>query len=203
MADPGKMNDAKLFCPVSGLNATWEETLALQRLLWQPLVMNNIPAPNNSRRSFLKLLPLGLLAGVFASLGGAAFRFLRPRISLATEAWLDVASLSELTGPQPVSRKIVAEQITGWAVATEEHSVFVLPAKNNRVLSAVCPHEGCEVVWEQNGNRFSCPCHESYFAADGARLSGPARRGLDPLPTRVQDGKLQVQYVSKEQATRA
>jgi len=34
MADPGKMNDAKLFCPVSGLNATWEETLTLQRLLW-------------------------------------------------------------------------------------------------------------------------------------------------------------------------
>lgn len=202
MADLGKMNDAKLFCPVSGLNATWEETLTLQRLLWQPLVMNNTPAPNNSRRSFLKLLPLGVLAGVFASLGGAAFRFLRPRISGATDAWLDVASVSELTGPQPISRKILAEQITGWALAAEEHSVFVLPGKN-QVVSAVCPHEGCEVIWEQNRNRFSCPCHESYFAADGSRISGPAPRGLDPLPTRVENGKLQVQYVSKEQATRA
>ena len=157
-----------------------------------------------SRRSFLKLLPLGVFAGVFASIGVNAFRFLRPKLFAATDTWLDVASVSELTGPQPISRKIVAEHIAGWATTTEEHNVFVLPAKNNQVLSAICPHEGCEVAWDQGTNRFSCPCHESYFAADGSRISGPARRGLDPLPMRVQDGKLQVQYVaSREQATRA
>jgi Rieske Fe-S protein len=156
-----------------------------------------------SRRSLLKMAPLGILAGVFASIGGAAFRFLRPKLSAATDSWLDVASVSELTGPQPLLRKIVAEHITGWAITTEEHSVFVLPAKNNQVLSTICPHEGCEVAWDQNTNRFSCPCHESYFAPDGARISGPAPRGLDPLPMRVQNGKLQVQYISTEQTTRA
>ena len=154
----------------------------------------------STRRSFLRLLPL---AAVFASIGGAAFRFLRPRIAAASESWLDVASVSELTGPQPISRKIVAEQVAGWAVTTEEHNVFVLPAQNNQVLSAICPHEGCEVAWEQARNRFSCPCHESFFSADGSRISGPSPRGLDPLPVRVQDGKLQVQYGSKEQTTRA
>ena len=156
-----------------------------------------------SRRSFLGLVPLGILAGVFASIGGAAFRFLRPKLSAATDSWLDVASVSELTGAQPLSRKVVAEHIAGWSIATEEHNVFVLPAKNNQVVSAVCPHEGCEVAWDQNRNHFSCPCHESFFAPDGARISGPSPRGLDPLPMRVQDGKLQVQYVVKEQATRA
>ena len=158
---------------------------------------------NKSRRSFLSLLPLGVLAGVFASMGGAAFRFLRPRIFAATEKWLDVATLAEISGPQPIARKIVAEHIAGWAVTTEQHNVFVLPAKNNQVLSAICPHEGCEVMWEGSLNRFSCPCHASYFAADGARISGPARRGLDPLPARVQDGKLQVQYVTRESVTHA
>ena len=156
-----------------------------------------------SRRSFLKLLPMGVVAGVFASIGGAAFRFLRPRIGAVSEAWLDVAMLSELKGPQPLARKIVAENIAGWAITTEEHNVFVLPEKNNQVLSAICPHEGCEVAWDQGSNRFSCPCHESYFAADGARISGPATRGLDPLPMRVEDGKLQCQYISKERATQA
>lgn len=151
-----------------------------------------------SRRSFLKILPLGVVAGVFVSIGGAAFRFLRPRLSVASDRWLDVASVAELSGPSPVSKKIVAEHIAGWAVTTEEHNVFVLPAQGNQVLSAICPHEGCEVAWEQNTNRFSCPCHESYFAADGSRISGPATRGLDPLPMRVQDGKLQVQYNSPE-----
>ena len=153
-----------------------------------------------SRRSFLKLLPLGVLAGVFASIGGAAFRFLRPRIGAVSNAWLDVATVSELQGPQPLARKVVAENIAGWAITTEEHNVFVLPAKNNQVLSAICPHEGCEVSWDQGANRFSCPCHASYFTADGARISGPATRGLDPLPMRVQDGKLQVQYIPKAEA---
>ena len=156
-----------------------------------------------SRRSFLKMLPFGVLAGVLASVSGAAFRFLRPRIQAATDRWLDVAPVAELNGPQPISRKIVAEHVSGWATSTEEHNVFVLPAKNNQVVSAICPHEGCEVSWEQNTNRFSCPCHDSYFAADGSRISGPARRGLDPLPSRTQDGRLQVQYVSDEQANRA
>jgi len=143
-----------------------------------------------TRRSFLLVVPLGILA----SIASAAFRFLRPRISAATDSWLDVAPVSELASPQPMSRKVVAEHIAGWAITTEEHNVFVLPAKSNQVVSAICPHEGCEVLWEQQRNRFSCPCHESYFSADGARISGPAPRGLDPLPTRVQDGKLQVQY---------
>jgi len=152
---------------------------------------------NDSRRSFLKILPLGVVAGVFASIGGAAFRFLRPRLAAASDRWLDVANVSELSGPQPITRKVVAQHIAGWAVTTEEHNVFVLPANGNQVLSAVCPHEGCEVAWQQNTNRFACPCHESYFAADGSRISGPARRALDTLPARVQDGKLQVQYTSQ------
>jgi len=164
--------------------------------------MNEVTSMNEarSRRFFLKLLPLGVFVGVFASIGGAALRFLRPRIGAVSDAWLDVATVSELKGPQPLARKIVAENIAGWAITTEEHNVFVLPAKNNQVLSAICPHEGCEVSWDQGANRFSCPCHQSYFAADGARISGPARRGLDPLPMRVQDGKVQVQYNSRAQA---
>jgi Rieske Fe-S protein len=153
-----------------------------------------------TRRSFLLLVPLG----VFASLAGAAFRFLRPRISAATDRWLDVAPLSEIGGSQPVGRKVVAEHIAGWAITTEEHNVFVLPAKSNQVVSAICPHEGCEVWWNSQRNQFSCPCHESYFAADGAKISGPSPRGLDPLPTRVQDGKLQVQYgLPQDEANRA
>jgi len=98
----------------------------------------------------------------------------------------------------------VAEHIAGWAITTEEHNVFVLPTKGNQVVSAVCPHEGCEVLWDGQRNQFSCPCHESYFGAGGARISGPAPRGLDPLPSRVQDGKLQVQYgLPQEPGTRA
>ena len=157
--------------------------------------------PDKSRRAFLILVPLGMLAGVFTSIATAAYRFLKPRISESSNKWIDVAPLADLTGNLPLPKKIVAEQIAGWATSTEEHFVYVLPAKNNQVLSAVCPHEGCEVSWQTDTKLFSCPCHESYFAADGSRISGPARRGLDPLPTRLQDGKLQVQYQAFENNT--
>jgi Rieske Fe-S protein len=152
-----------------------------------------------NRRSFLLSIPLSVIGGIFTSMGVAAFRLLRPRlVSESSEGWSDVGPVSELGGDSPVLKKISAEQITGWAVTQQEHQVYVLPHNTNQVLSAVCPHEGCEVAWEQESKRFSCPCHESYFSGDGARLSGPARRGLDQLPTRVQQGKLQVQFQSFE-----
>jgi menaquinol-cytochrome c reductase iron-sulfur subunit len=126
-------------------------------------------------------------------LGIAAARFLRPRINALNEAWLDVARTTEATGPAPIRMKVAIQRTTGWAGATEEKAVFVIP-NQQPVLSAICPHEGCEVVWEQQKNRFACPCHDSFFGIDGSRISGPASRGLDSLPTRVVDGTIQVQY---------
>lgn len=159
-------------------------------------ILDNSSHP--TRRKFLSLIPLGFASGILASLTAAAFRFLRPRIaSDFNENWIDVSAVSELSGEEPLTKKINTERITGWAVSAEKHQVFVLP-RQNQVLSAVCPHEGCEVAWDKQTKRFSCPCHESYFGPDGSRLSGPARRGLDQLPSRVQDGKLQVKYQSFE-----
>ncbi|MCF8031712.1 MAG: Rieske (2Fe-2S) protein [Desulfarculaceae bacterium] len=48
-------------------------------------------------------------------------------------------------------------------------------------LSLVCPHLGCRPAWNKESGRFLCPCHGSSFALDGARLSGPAPRGLAHL----------------------
>lgn len=153
-------------------------------------------APQGSRRTFILLLPLAAIGGMFATVATAAFRFLRPVVSGNTEKWIDVAQVTELTGNKPLGRKIVTEQVAGWARSLAEHSVYILPGKNNQVLSAVCPHEGCEVSWRDDERVFSCPCHDSNFAPDGSRIYGPARRGLDAMSSRIADGKLQVQYQS-------
>jgi len=161
--------------------------------------MPNDPITKQNRRRFLFLFPFGIFGGVFTSIAAAGFRFLRPRIAqTGSENWTDIAPVSELQGNLPVPKRIQAEHYAGWAITSEERKVYVLPARGNQVLSAICPHEGCEVLWEKHSNQFSCPCHESYFAADGSRLSGPARRGLDQLPSRVEDGKLQVLYQAFE-----
>lgn len=152
--------------------------------------------PDRSRRAFVLLLPLAAIGGVFATVASAAFRFLRPAVSASSQKWIDVARVAEISGNKPVARKVLVEQTAGWARTLAEHSVYVLPGKSNQVLSAVCPHEGCEVTWRDDENVFACPCHDSNFTAAGQRINGPARRGLDPLPSRVEDGKLQVQYQS-------
>jgi menaquinol-cytochrome c reductase iron-sulfur subunit len=153
-------------------------------------------ATNKSRRAFVLLVPLAAIGGVFASVATAAIRFLRPITIASNQKWIDVARVAEISGSKPVARKVIAEEVAGWAKSLAEHSVYVLPGKNNQVLSAVCPHEGCEVSWRDDENVFSCPCHDSDFAPDGRRISGPAPRGLDVLPSRIEGDRLQVQYRS-------
>lgn len=154
-------------------------------------------APDQSRRRFLLLIPLGIFASTAGVIAAAAWRFLRPVASQAgaQEAkWLDAAPVAELTGEKPVMRAVMAERSSGWAMTQEEQNIFILPKQNNQALSSVCPHEGCQVVWRDESNDFFCPCHDSFFGPDGARTGGPARRGLDPLPTREKDGVVQVQH---------
>jgi Rieske Fe-S protein len=52
-------------------------------------------------------------------------------------------------------------------------------------LNAKCPHLGCLVDFNREKGEFQCPCHESAFAKDGARLYGPSLRGMDELTAEV------------------
>ncbi|HYX43274.1 MAG TPA: ubiquinol-cytochrome c reductase iron-sulfur subunit [Pyrinomonadaceae bacterium] len=152
---------------------------------------------DRARRKFLLLAPLGVGAGIMLTLITAAARFLRPQVTSATGAttnqWLPVAPLAELTGTEPLARTVSVQQELGWTQVREEHPVIVLP-REQRVLSAVCPHEGCAVTWRADAQEFLCPCHDSHFNSAGARTSGPAARGLDQLPTQVENGVLKVRW---------
>jgi glycine/D-amino acid oxidase-like deaminating enzyme/nitrite reductase/ring-hydroxylating ferredoxin subunit len=48
-------------------------------------------------------------------------------------------------------------------------------------FSAVCPHLGCVVKWNNSESSWDCPCHGSRFDTDGKVLNGPARSGLKPV----------------------
>lgn len=66
-------------------------------------------------------------------------------------------------------------------------------------LSAVCPHLGCAVGWDASAGNFLCPCHDSRFSPEGAKLTGPSERGLDELPLQVVEGRLQLTWVRFKQ----
>ena len=65
------------------------------------------------------------------------------------------------------------------------------------IFSPICPHLGCRFDWNEDANKFKCPCHGSQFTLDGEHIAGqgPADRGLDPLPLREQNGIAQIEWV--------
>ena len=65
-----------------------------------------------------------------------------------------------------------------------------------KALSSVCPHLGCQVHWEQQKNRYFCPCHNGTFDADGVGTGGPpgdAGQSLGSFELRVERGLLYIE----------
>lgn len=63
------------------------------------------------------------------------------------------------------------------------------------VFSPICPHLGCRYAWNQAQNKFLCPCHGSIYSELGKHEAGPALRGLDPLPLRDYQGKVEITWI--------
>lgn len=156
-------------------------------------------ATATGRRSFLgALLAMGS-ACVGALLSVPLVRFaIFPLIRETTDTkWAPLGGTNDFSLlSDPLMRTIQIEQLDGWRRATSEKAVYITkdPRGQLRVLSSVCPHLGCTVPWRPEKKQFVCPCHNAIFSPDGARIGGPALRGMDTLETKIEDGQLQVRF---------
>lgn len=151
-----------------------------------------------SRRGFVGWA-VGLGVAFVALVGGIPLKaslFSSSGTAKAGE-FIQVADVASLPIGQPFGLTFVEETQDAYNYEMVPHSVYAVKHSETdvTVFSPVCPHLGCQVFFDRQKNDFVCPCHGSIFTVDGARIAGPAPRGLDSLPTKISKGALYVQWV--------
>ena len=59
-------------------------------------------------------------------------------------------------------------------ITIQKKPVFVVHLEDGfKVFSGICTHLGCIIKWEENNNRFFCPCHKGIFDKTGKVVDGP------------------------------
>lgn len=156
------------------------------------------PGSGSSRRGFLKVATAAIGAAMAAVAGVPLVRFFlhpvgRKTVDSAAEP-VEVGAAAELSpGAPPKKVEIVAARVRdGWGV--RENVVVGAAwlsrdeAGELRAFTTVCPHLGCSIGYDAEAGEYRCPCHQSAFGPGGDKKSGPSKRGLDPLPVKVDEG---------------
>ncbi len=150
--------------------------------------MVNKTASEESRRDFLTKL------GTFGALGVAVAVFARnlflfnkpPKPKVSYHKYL-VGKVNEI--PKGKAKEILIQK----------KPVFVVHLEDGfKVLSGVCTHLGCIVRWEENKNRFYCPCHKGFFDQSGNVIGGPPPTPLEKYDVTVDGNLVFVQVKDKE-----
>jgi Rieske Fe-S protein len=155
------------------------------------------------RRTILKVLTAAIGSGSAAAVAAPAIRMLIAPMDRTTVSgagtFVGVAPLDAIPKDgTPLNVPVVIEAPRdAWTELppTKVGAVYLRRAGERVVAySTICPHLGCGVDYSEEGKRFACPCHESFFDLEGRVSSGPSPRGMDELETRVVDGRVEVKF---------
>ncbi|MGW8249041.1 MAG: QcrA and Rieske domain-containing protein [Anaerolineales bacterium] len=130
-----------------------------------------------NRREFLNFAWLASLGFLTISLGGVTYLFAMPRFKAGEFGGLvPVGSSSELpTTEEPPDNY---PKVKFW-LSNIDQGVLA--------LYKVCTHLGCLYNWNNQEDKFICPCHGSQFQKNGVYIAGPAPRSLDRFAMQVVD----------------
>jgi Rieske Fe-S protein len=167
--------------------------------------MSADPPADGGRRRFLKVATCALGGGIAGTVAVPAVRYLLYPVGETTvtspDTPVDAGLAAKIEAGAPPQRLalIAPEQRDAWGTVRDVPlgGAWVLRTVKGemKAFSAVCPHLGCSVGYDDDSKLFKCPCHDSRFSLAGERLAGPAERGLDELPLQVKDGRLLITWV--------
>ena len=106
---------------------------------------------------------------------GAAGEFAKENLNVAKQ-YTDWLTGGEVKSPEeipPGSGAVMRRGLKKVAIYRDENKVV-------HECSAVCPHLGCIVDWNDGEKTWDCPCHGSRFDCTGKVIDGPANSDLAP-----------------------
>jgi menaquinol-cytochrome c reductase iron-sulfur subunit len=153
------------------------------------------------RRRFLERV-INWLGGTMAALLGvpSAIYLLSLRKKDTESRWMDAGDTSDWGSDFPQEITFRRNRIDGWKIHSGTETAWLSKTAENKLIafSPWCTHLGCAYRWEPNRREFSCPCHGSRFAKDGAVIAGPATRPLDQYEVKLEGKRL---WLSSQQST--
>ena len=141
------------------------------------------PEPGSSRRGFLTKVwgVLGVIAGVEILAVSAGF-FSPARQNLANGAQKLVEAGN--VGDFKLNSVFPFRSGKFYLVRLSDGGFLAVSLK--------CSHLGCSVLWNEEKNKFICPCHASTFDLVGDVINPPAPRPLDTFPVIIEEGIVKV-----------
>lgn len=152
------------------------------------------------RRRFVSLLAAGaggiMTAALAVPLLGQVLSPLRKTVG-GLQGWFSIGNIDDFPVGAPKRISFPVTTVDGWTSRTDNQSAWVRRDGPDTitVYTGICPHLGCSVEWREQRKSFLCPCHNSEFNLEGERLRGPARRGMDPLPCRLQGREVEIRWI--------
>jgi glycine/D-amino acid oxidase-like deaminating enzyme/nitrite reductase/ring-hydroxylating ferredoxin subunit len=105
----------------------------------------------------------------------AAGQFARANLNVAKQylGFITGGTVQNVDQIRPNSGAVVRQGV-------QKHAVYRDETGELHELSAICPHLGCIVDWNDTERTWDCPCHGSRFSPEGRVINGPAVADLSP-----------------------
>jgi cytochrome b6-f complex iron-sulfur subunit len=165
------------------------------------------PRGEITRRSFMRRM-LGVGIGILTlEFVGGTIAFLWPNITEGLGAAFRLGTADEIGGNapdwatgmpyifQPANAFVInvpaAMALVEASIAGQDQVSEPVPDPGDQVLALwrKCPHLGCQVPPLCDASKwFECLCHGSKYSVLGEKRDGPASRGMDRFPIRLEDG---------------
>jgi menaquinol-cytochrome c reductase iron-sulfur subunit len=145
------------------------------------------------RRTFLERAINWLIGTMALALGApSAVYVFGLRKGTADSRWMDAGDTSELGRDFPQEITFRRNRTDGWKIHSGTETAWLSKAADDKLIafSPWCTHLGCAYRWDVNRKEFSCPCHGSRFAKDGAVIAGPATRALDRYQIKLEGKRI-------------